>query len=98
MIPKSHQNFVHGEQIVLQTTRTGNILDLRFINNMDAINYVKVSKTLLAAHNMAEFTMYGPKETVDIRPTRISQDLSSLSFHKANYKQREKDILKKKLT
>lgn len=87
-------NTLYMEQVVLQPTRAGNILDLCFTNNMDLIHNVKVTPTLLLDHNMVELTMYGPKEAMDMQPTRNSQNLSSLNFNKANWKQIEKEILK----
>lgn len=81
-------------EILLQPTSVGDILDPCFINNMDLIHNVKVILALLSDHNIVELTMYRSRETMNMQPTRNSQNLSSLNFHKASWKQNEKEILK----
>lgn len=51
-------NTMYREQIVLQPTRVGNILDICFPNNMELIQNVKVTLTLHSDHNMVNLTIY----------------------------------------
>ncbi len=92
LLDLSHKLFM--EQVILHPTRGSNIMDLCFTNNIELIHNVKVTPTIFSDHNIVELTMYGPKETADTHPTRSSQTLSSLNFHKANWKAIQKEILR----
>ena len=87
-------NMLFMEQIILHPTRDNNILDLCFTNNMELIHNVRVTPTIHSDHNIVELTMYGPKESTGMYPTRSTQSLSTLNFHKANWKLVQKEILK----
>lgn len=70
------------EQIVLQSTRTNDILDLFFASDMDILHNVKVSPTLISDQNILELCLYEAKVLAE--PILSNQTVSKLNFHKSN--------------
>lgn len=60
---------------------------------MDVIPKVKVIPTIFSNDSIAELTICSSKETVDMQPTKDSQNVSCLNFHNSNRKQMKKEIL-----
>ena len=87
-------NTLFMEQVVPCPTRGKNILDLCFTNNAALIHNIKVTPTILSDHNLIEVSIYGPRKAKDMQQTtKRTGHLSSLNFHKADWKGIEKEVL-----
>lgn len=74
------------EQVAFYPTRTNDILNLWFTNDIELIHNVKMTLTLDLETQYCRPNNDGQEEATDMQPIRSPQTLSRMNFHKANKK------------
>ncbi len=85
------------QQVILEPTRSNNILDLVFSNNSDSIHSIAVAKTELSDHDIVHCTLLHPELLRPSQTTQKPQFTPSCLFDDINFNSADWDAINTEL-